>query len=69
MRGGIDLSEIDADELLKEAIVSVLGKEDSSLEVLLANLLDLEKQVAHIARPHKILLSIEELLKEHLEDG
>ena len=68
-QGLTDLSEIDPDELLKEAINSVLGKEDGKLEILLKHLLDLEKQVAHLARPHKILVSIEELLQEHLEDA
>ena len=53
-------------ELLAEAIKAVTGKEDPTLQALLEDLLDLEQQVAHMARPHRILLNIEEKLKEHL---
>ena len=53
-------------ELLTEAIKTVTGGEDPELQALLEELLDLEQQVAHMARPHRILLNIEEKLKEHL---
>lgn len=53
-------------ELLTEAIKAVTGGEDPELQALLEELLDLEQQVAHMARPHRILLNIEEKLKEHL---
>ena len=53
-------------ELLAEAIKAVTGKDDPSLKRLLEDLLDMEQQVAHMARPHRILLNIEEKLKEHL---
>lgn len=53
-------------ELLAEAIKAVAGGEDAELQVLLEELLDMEQQVAHMARPHRILLNIEEKLKEHL---
>ena len=53
-------------ELLAEAIKTIVGKDDPPLQALLEDLLDLEQQVAHMARPHRILLNIEEKLKEHL---
>ena len=53
-------------ELLKEAIEAVSGTGDSDLQALLEELLDMEQQVAHMARPHRILLNIEEKLKEYL---
>ena len=53
-------------ELLAEAIKAVSGGEDSALQTLLEELLDMEQQVAHMARPHRILLNIEEKLKEYL---
>jgi hypothetical protein len=53
-------------ELLRQAILKATGKEDSALEELLVELLDMEQQVAHMARPHRILLNIEERLKQHL---
>ena len=53
-------------DLLKEAIEAVSGNSDSELQALLEELLDMEQQVAHMARPHRILLNIEEKLKEHL---
>ena len=52
-------------ELLAEAIKAVNG-ESQELQALLEELLDMEQQVAHMARPHRILLNIEEKLKEHL---
>lgn len=54
-------------ELLAEAIKAVTGGENTELQTLLEELLDMEQQVAHMARPHRILLNIEEKLKEHLE--
>ena len=53
-------------ELLAEAIKAVTGGEEPALQTLLEELLDMEQQVAHMARPHRILLNIEEKLKEHL---
>ena len=53
-------------ELLAEAIKAVTGKDDPILQALLEDLLDLEQQVAHMARPHRILLNIEAKLKAHL---
>ena len=53
-------------DLLAEAIKSVTGSDDSELQTLLEELLDMEQQVAHMARPHRILLNIEAKLKEHL---
>jgi len=53
-------------ELLAEAIKAVTGGKNEELQTLLKELLDMEQQVAHIARPHRILVNIEEKLKEHL---
>ena len=53
-------------ELLAEAIKAVIGKDDPTLQALLEDLLDMEQQVAHMARPHRILLNIEAKLKAHL---
>ncbi len=53
-------------ELLRQAILKATGEEDLTLEQLLVELLDMEQQVAHMARPHRILLNIEERLKQHL---
>ena len=53
-------------ELLAEAIKAVTGKDDSTLQALLEELLDMEQQVAHMARPHRILVNIEAKLKTHL---
>ena len=53
-------------ELLAEAIKVVTGRDDPPLQALLVDLLDMEQQVAHMARPHRILLNIEAKLKEHL---
>jgi len=53
-------------ELLRQAILKATGEEDSTLEQLLVELLDMEQQVAHMVRPHRILLNIEERLKQHL---
>ena len=53
-------------ELLAEAVKSVTGKDDPTLQALLEELLDMEQQVAHMARPHRILLNIEAKLKAHL---
>ena len=53
-------------ELLAEAIKAVTGEDDPTLQALLEELLDMEQQVAHMARPHRILLNIEAKLKPHL---
>ena len=42
-------------ELLAEAIKAVIRKDDPALQALLEDLLDMEQQVAHMARPHRIL--------------
>jgi hypothetical protein len=53
-------------ELLTESIKAIIGKDDPTLQALLEELLDMEQQVAHMARPHRILLNIEAKLKAHL---
>ena len=53
-------------EVLAEAIKAVTGNDDPTLQALLEELLDMEQQVAHMARPHRILLNIEAKLKAHL---
>lgn len=53
-------------DLLAQAIEAVMGKDDPELHALLVELLDMEQQVAHMARPHRILLNIEARLKQHL---
>ena len=53
-------------DLLKEAIKAITGAENPELQRLLEELLDMEQQVAHMARPHRILINIEEKLQEHL---
>lgn len=53
-------------DLLKEAIKAITGADNSELQRLLEELLDMEQQVAHMARPHRILINIEEKLQEHL---
>ncbi len=53
-------------ELLAKAIQAATGTNDPELLALIEELLDLEQQVAHMARPHRILLTIEERLKHHL---
>ena len=50
-------------DLLAEAIKAVTGSENPELQALLEELLDMEQQVAHMARPHHVLLNIEEKLK------
>ena len=54
-------------DLLKEAIKAITGADNPELQRLLEELLDMEQQVAHMARPHRILINIEEKLHEHLE--
>mgnify|MGYP003343600362 CR=1 FL=1 len=56
----------DHTELLRKAVEAATGKNDPQLLALIEELLDLEQQVAHMARPHRILLTIEERLKQHL---
>ena len=53
-------------DLLAEAIKAVTGSENPELQALLEELLDMEQQEDHMARPNRILLNIEEKLKEHL---
>ena len=53
-------------DLLAQAIQAVAGKDDPELQALLEELLDMEQQVAHMVRPHRILLNIEARLKQHL---
>lgn len=56
----------DHTDLLRKAVEEATGKDDPELLALIEELLDLEQQVAHMARPHRILLTIEERLKHHL---
>ena len=56
----------------EEMLQQVVGDSDvenpKEILQLLKELLDLEQQVAHLARPRNILIKIDQLLKESLED-
>ena len=56
----------------EEILQQVVGDSDvenpKEILQLLKELLDLEQQVAHLARPRNILIKIDQLLKESLED-
>jgi hypothetical protein len=54
-------------ELLEKIVARMTDTNSEQVLLLLRELLDQEQQVAHIARPHRILLNIEEMLKKHLE--
>jgi hypothetical protein len=61
------LTESHDEELLEEIVAEMVESNNDEILILLQQLLDQEKQVSHIARPHRILLNIEQMLKEHLE--
>ncbi len=56
------------DELLQEVVSDSDAENPEEVLQLLKELLDLEQQVAHLARPRNILIKIDQLLKESLED-
>tara|TARA_B100001564_G_C20065936_1_gene414057 strand:+ start:183 stop:377 length:195 start_codon:yes stop_codon:yes gene_type:complete len=56
------------DELLQEVVSDSDVENPEEILQLLKELLDLEQQVAHLARPRNILIKIDQLLKESLED-
>tara|TARA_Y100000766_G_C18802984_1_gene554018 strand:- start:478 stop:672 length:195 start_codon:yes stop_codon:yes gene_type:complete len=56
------------DELLQEVVSDSDVENPEEILQLLKELLDLELQVAHLARPRNILIKIDQLLKESLED-
>ena len=56
------------DELLQQVVSDSDAENPEEVLQLLKELLDLEQQVAHLARPRNILIKIDQLLKESLED-
>ena len=56
------------DELLQQVVSDSDAENPEEILQLLKELLDLEQQVAHLARPRNILIKIDQLLKESLED-
>lgn len=56
------------DELLQKVVSDSDAENPEEVLQLLKELLDLEQQVAHLARPRNILIKIDQLLKESLED-
>ena len=56
------------DELLQEVVNDSDAEHPEEILQLLKELLDLEQQVAHLARPRNILIKIDQLLKESLEE-
>ena len=61
------MNEYHDQELLEKIVAQMTDVNSEQVLLLLRELLDQEQQVAHIARPHRILLNIEEMLKKHLE--
>ena len=61
------MSESHDHELLEKIVAEMTDKDSDKILLLLQELLHQEQQVAHIARPHRILLNIEEMLKKHLD--
>lgn len=61
------MNESHDQELLEKIVAQMANANSEQVLLLLRELLDQEQQVAHIARPHRILLNIEERLKKHLE--
>lgn len=61
------MNESHDQELLEKIVAQMTDANSEQVLLLLRELLDQEQQVAHIARPHRILLNIEEMLKKHLE--
>tara|TARA_B100000767_G_C19611767_1_gene470159 strand:- start:625 stop:819 length:195 start_codon:yes stop_codon:yes gene_type:complete len=56
------------DELLQQVVSDSDVENPEEILQLLKELLDLEQQVAHLARPRNILIKIDQLLKESLEE-
>ena len=56
------------DELLQQVVSDSDTENPEEILQLLKELLDLEQQVAHLARPRNILIKIDQLLKESLEE-
>lgn len=56
------------DELLQQVVSDSDAENPEEVLQLLKELLDLEQQVAHLARPRNILIKIDQLLKESLEE-
>ena len=56
------------DELLQQVVSDSDAEHPEEILQLLKELLDLEQQVAHLARPRNILIKIDQLLKESLEE-
>ena len=56
------------DELLQRVVSDSDAENPEEVLQLLKELLDLEQQVAHLARPRNILIKIDQLLKESLEE-
>ena len=56
------------DELLQQVVSDSDAENPEKILQLLKELLDLEQQVAHLARPRNILIKIDQLLKESLEE-
>lgn len=56
------------DELLQQVVNDSDAENPEEILQLLKELLDLEQQVAHLARPRNILIKIDQLLKESLEE-
>ena len=61
------MNESHDQELLEKIVAQMTDVNSEQVLLLLRELLDQEQQVAHIARPHRILLNIGEMLKKHLE--
>jgi uncharacterized heparinase superfamily protein len=56
------------EELLQQVVGDSDAENPKEILQLLKELLDLEQQVAHLARPRNILIKIDQLLKESLEE-
>jgi|GEM_PF-1452163 uncharacterized heparinase superfamily protein len=56
------------EELLQQVVNDSDAENPEEILQLLKELLDLEQQVAHLARPRNILIKIDQLLKESLEE-
>ena len=54
-------------ELLEKIVAEMTDSNSVEILQLLQELLDQEQQVSHIVRPHRIIINIEEMLKQHLE--
>ena len=61
------MSESHDEALLREIVEEMQPENAEETLQLLRELLDQEQQVAHLARPHKILINIEAMLKAYLE--